>query len=124
MDWFIDPNRQGSMAAWAAEHGVTDRAVIQWRQHDGWKKELQRRADKLNVNPERVQSVVNAIFKKACDGDMKAAQLYLQYTDRFTPTTRRVVEERTPDKLTDAELAAALGKNVTPITQAREAVNG
>jgi hypothetical protein len=63
----------------------------------------------LNIHPERTQSVIDALFRQAADGDVKAASLYLQYIDKFTPKRRVVVDdERAASGLSDLELADEL----------------
>ena len=63
----------------------------------------------MNVHPERTQSVVDALYRQAAQGDVKAATLYLQYIDKFTPKRRVLVEdERDASGLSDDELAAEL----------------
>ena len=42
---------------------------------------------------ERVQSVIDAVYKEAAQGDVKAASLYLQYVDRFTPKRQIIVDD-------------------------------
>ena len=68
-----------------------------------------RRCAELNIHPERTQSVIDALFRQAADGDVKAASLYLQYIDKFTPKRRVVVDdERAASGLSDLELADEL----------------
>ena len=63
----------------------------------------------MNVHPERTQGVVDALHRAAVDGDVKAASLYLQYIEKFTPKRRLVVDDdRLVSGLSDAELSAEL----------------
>jgi len=72
-------------------------------------KEWDRRCAELNIHPERTQSVIDSLFKQAADGDVKAASLYLQYIDKFTPKRRVVVDDdREASGLSDAELVDEL----------------
>jgi hypothetical protein len=72
-------------------------------------REWDRRCAELNIHPERTQSVIDALFRQAADGDVKAASLYLQYIDKFTPKRRVVVDdERAASGLSDLELADEL----------------
>ena len=53
--------------------------------------------------------MIDALFRQAADGDVKAASLYLQYIDKFTPKRRVVVDdERAASGLSDLELADEL----------------
>ena len=71
-------------------------------------KEWDRRAAELNIHPERTQTVIDALFAQAADGDVKAASLYLQYIEKFTPKRRLVVEDKDASSLSDLELAEEL----------------
>ena len=67
-------------------------------------------AAELNVHPERTQSVVDALHLLLRWLVMlKAASLYLQYIEKFTPKRRVVVDDdRMVSGLSDAELHAEL----------------
>ena len=88
---------------------MNERTVRRWKADPRFIREWDRRAAELNVHPERTQSVVDALYKQAAQGDVKAASLYLQYIERFTPKRRVVVDdEREASGMSDAELAAEL----------------
>ena len=111
LEWLLqgherDPKHQYQ---WAEENGVHEDSVRRWKRDPRFVKEWDRRASELNVNPERVQGVVDALWRKAADGDTKAAGLYLQYIDKFTPKRKVVVDdEREATGLSDSELADEL----------------
>ena len=72
-------------------------------------KEWDRRCAELNIHPERTQSVIDSLWSQAAGGDVKAASLYLQYIDKFTPKRKVVVDdERDAESLSDSELADEL----------------
>jgi hypothetical protein len=53
--------------------------------------------------------VIDALFAAAAGGDIKAAALYLQYVDKFTPKRRIVVDdERDALSLSDGDLVAEI----------------
>jgi hypothetical protein len=53
--------------------------------------------------------VIDALFVAAAGGDVKAASLYLQYIEKFTPRRRVIVDdERDAAGLSDVELADEL----------------
>ena len=67
----------------------------------------------MNINPERVQSVIDALWQQAANGDVKAASLYLQYIDKFTPKRKVSVEDdRDVAAFSDEELADAMEAEV------------
>ena len=110
LDWLLSDVREPATSkAWALEHGLNDRTVRRWKVDSRFIREWDRRAADLNVHPERTQSVVDALHKAAVAGDVKAASLYLQYIERFTPKKRVMVEDdRVASGLSDAELHAEL----------------
>ena len=111
LEWLLqgperDPKHQYQ---WAEENGVHEDSVCRWKRDPRFVKEWDRRASELNVNPERVQGVVDALWRKAADGDTKAAALYLQYIDKFTPKRKVVVDDdRDATNMSDSELADEL----------------
>ena len=111
LEWLLqgperDPKHQYQ---WAEENGVHEDSVRRWKRDPRFVKEWDRRASELNVNPERVQGVVDALWRKAADGDTKAAALYLQYIDKFTPKRKVVVDDdRDATNMSDSELADEL----------------
>ena len=98
---------------WAAENGVHEDSLRKWKRDPRFIREWDRRASETNVSPERVQGVVDALWAKAAEGDVKAAGLYLQYVDKFTPKRRLVVDdERDAAGLSDSDLASELEAEV------------
>jgi len=112
LDWLLDENRVPSTSvAWAEENGYNDRTVRRWKADPRFIREWDRRAAELNVHPERTQGVVDALHRAAVAGDVKAASLYLQYIEKFTPKRRLVVDDdRDVAGLSDAELSAELAQ--------------
>ena len=110
LDWMLSEDREpGTQKEWAAVHGLNERTVRRWKSDPRFIREWDRRAAELNVHPERTQTVVDALYKQAATGDVKAATLYLQYIDKFTPKRRVLVDdERHASGMSDVELAAEL----------------
>ena len=110
LDWLLSEDRvPATQKEWAADRGLNDRTVRRWKADPRFTREWDRRAAELNVHPERTQSVVDALYKQAAQGDVKAATLYLQYIDKFTPKRRVLVDdERHASGMSDVELAAEL----------------
>jgi len=110
LDWLLSDERVPASARdWCAERGLNERTVRRWKSDSRFVREWDRRAAELNVHPERTQSVVDALYRQAAQGDVKAASLYLQYIERFTPKRRVVVDdERVASGMSDAELATEM----------------
>ena len=107
LDWLLQgPDREPKhQYEWAAENGIHEDSVRRIKRDQRFVREWDRRSAELNVHPERTQAVVDALFVAAAAGDIKAASLYLQYVEKFTPKRRVVVDdERLAASLSDEEL--------------------
>lgn len=110
LDWLLlgperDPKTQKE---WASSNAVHEDSLRRWKRDPRFRREWEARAAELNVHVERVQSVIDAVYKEAAQGDIKAASLYLQYVDRFTPKRQLIVDEGEASGLSDAALVAEL----------------
>jgi hypothetical protein len=111
IDWLVDPNRSpATQQEWAVLHGVHGDSTSRWKHNPDFIREWEARAQRLNVGVERTQAVVNSLYAQAVKGDTKAASLYLQYIDKFTPKQRLVVEDAEVEGLSDEELLAELDR--------------
>ena len=79
-----------------------------WKRDPRFRKEWEARAAELNVHVERVQSVIDAVYKEAAGGDVKAASLYLQYVEKFTPKRQLVIDDVEAASLSDGALVDEL----------------
>ena len=110
VEWLVTPTwerEQPSQTAWAHAHHRHPNTVSQWKKDTRVKRAIEKRCDELNLSTDRIQEVINSVFKAATQGDMKAATLYLQHADRLAPK-RIVIEDRTLSAMSDAELAEQL----------------
>lgn len=107
LDWLLsDPRIPATQYEWAEEHDMHPDSLTRIKRDPRFIKEWEKRAAEKNISVDRVQRVVDALFQQATiGGDVKAAQLYLQYIDRFTPKSRVVIEDRTLSDMSDEELA-------------------
>lgn len=111
LDWVLaGPERTPpTQKEWAAENGMHEDSIRRIKRDVRFVREWDRRAAELNVHPERTQTVIDALYGAAAGGDVKAASLYLQYVEKFTPKRRVIVDdERDAAGLSDAELADEL----------------
>lgn len=108
IDWLVDPQREGSQADFARQLQVHPSTLTLWKKDRSFKHQWEERLAELNVDPDRIQNVIDALYKAALRGDVKAMQLYLQYVDRFTPTTATVIEDRRVQDMTDEDIATSL----------------
>ena len=115
LDWLLrGPDRRPrTHRDWADEHAIHEDSLRRIKRDHRCIKEWDRKAAELNINPERVQSVIDSLWLRASEGDVKAASLYLQYIEKFTPRRKLVIDdERDIASFTDEELASALEAEV------------
>ena len=118
LEWLLQgPERSPrTQKEWAGEHAIHQDSIRRIKRDPRFVREWDRRAAELNINPERVQSVIDALWQQAANGDVKAASLYLQYIEKFTPRRKVVVEdERDAQSFSDDELASLLEEEVASL---------
>lgn len=121
LEFLLDPRKDKiSQNEWSRQNEVPIRTVMSWKQNKLFREVWEKRSYSLYGGPEKVNRIVNAVFEKATAGDMKAAQLYLQYVDKFTPKKEIITETKTLADATDDELAE-LVENVVQIRRERTA---
>ena len=124
LDWLLlgpdrDPKNQYE---WAEAHDIHAASVRRIKSDPRFVREWDRRAAELNIHPERTQSVIDALWGAAAGGDVKAASLYLQYIDKFTPKRKMVLDdERDVAGYSDEELASALEAEVVHLRMVESA---
>jgi SOS response regulatory protein OraA/RecX len=115
IDWLLsDPRDPQHQYQWAEQHGYNPDSLKRWKRDARFIQEWERRAAEKNISVDRVQSVVDALHAMAVLGDVKAANLYLQYVQRFMPTKKVIHEDETSladldDEAIEAELRSLLG---------------
>ena len=112
LEWLVseDPNK-GSERQYAAQRGMASETLRRWKKGMVFRQQWERRLAELNISPQKVQDVVDAMHQKAAAGDTRAAELYLRYIDRLKPPTV-VVTDQSVRSLSDDELAAKLAAHV------------
>ena len=69
------------------------------------------------MSPDRVQPVMDALWKEAKDGNVQATKLYLDHVAQVSPP-RQVVESKAVAEMTDGELEKALEDALAEIQSA------
>lgn len=105
--WLCDPEREGSKAQWATANGLSVRTLYNWVNDRWFKVAYEQRLAELNISPDRIQVVIDALHAAAKRGDTKAASLYLQYVDRLSPK-RIIIEDVRVSSMSDEELRLEL----------------
>ena len=132
LDWHVktaelraedgDPPTQ---RAYAQVHGVDVSTLTRWKRDPLWQRALESRLTELNVTPDRLQGIIDTMYKIATDRDHKnvvqAATLYLQYVEKLKPT-KVLVEATGGDSKTmsDEELDRELEAEIVALRAVRE----
>lgn len=107
LEWLctVPSERQPVSKNKMAEHlGVDVKTLRRWEKKPAFRTQWQDRVDDIQGSPERTQRVLDTLYAKAVEGDVKSAQLYLQATNRMAPPTIEVKSDRKAQELSDAEL--------------------
>jgi hypothetical protein len=83
--------------------GVDPTTLRRWEKKPVFKKEWDRRVSEIQGSPERTQKLLDSLYAKALSGDNRAAQLYLQATNRLIPQ-QITVQTSSASDLSDADL--------------------
>jgi DNA-binding transcriptional MerR regulator len=107
ISWLCTPPSERTPASkekYADSVGVNISTLRRWEKKDVFRKEWQSKVDDVQGSPERSQRLLDTLYEKALGGDIKAAQLYLQATNRMAPPTLTVKSETNIGQLSDKEL--------------------
>jgi hypothetical protein len=118
VEWRADPTREGSKIDWAAEHGTTAGNLRRWEKTPWYREALNARLAQLNIEPERLQQVLDALWREAKDGDVNAAKTYFAEIEKIRPTQRRVESADIAD-LSDEELQHAWDEGMASLARQR-----
>jgi hypothetical protein len=117
LDWLTTPvrDREPSRRVDLAEAlGISAATLRRYEAMPALQVELKKRLAKMNVNPERTQSIIDEWYRMSTDMDLSpkdrlaAGQTYMRYIGQFEPSNRKNVigEAETPiEDLTDEQLA-------------------
>lgn len=101
-----EPNTKAAMAERLDVHVATLR---RWEKDSMFRAEWDRALAELNIKPDRVQEVIDALFKQATSGDVNAQKLYLTMVEKISPP-KIVLHDKGVEDLSDDELADELEK--------------
>ena len=115
LEWLLQGNEREprTQRDWAADNKIHEDSIRRIKRDARFIKEWDKRAAELNID---------SLWQRASDGDVKAASLYLQYIDKFTPKRKVVVDdERDIEGYSDEELAEALEAEVINLRMVKDA---
>lgn len=107
LQWLCTPQQlrePSSKEKYAAENSVDVTTLRRWEKKPMFRAEWDKRVSDLQGSPERTQKLLDALYEAALGGDNKAAQLYLQATNRFAPTQINVQHTQSLKEISDADL--------------------
>ena len=93
----------------SVELGVDVVTLRRWEKKQVFRDRWQAHVDETQGSPERSQRLLDSLYEKALSGDVKAAQLYLQATNRMAPPTLNVTQQQKSSQLSDEELDSLIG---------------
>lgn len=105
--WLCTPPSErtpSSKEKYAEQIGVNVTTLRRWEKKELFRKAWQDKVDDIQGSPERSQRLLDTLYEKALGGDIKAAQLYLQATNRMSPPTLTVKSDKATTELSDKEL--------------------
>jgi hypothetical protein len=121
--WLCTPPSERTPASkekYAQSIGVNITTLRRWEKKDVFRKEWQSKVDDVQGSPERSQRLLDTLYEKALGGDIKAAQLYLQATNRMAPPTLTVKSETNIGQLSDKELEDLISAVATQEKESRK----
>lgn len=107
IDWLVTPPDMrvpATQADFGRENGVSASQLRDWKADERVKRLVSQRADTLNMSPDRVQEVMDALHRRAKTGDPQAAKLYMDQVARIESLKRESVSGY--EEMTDEELDA------------------
>lgn len=108
VDWLVLPEsmrQPATKSAWAEEHGFHRRTLTEWEHDDRVRWAIRDKADTMNMSPERIQAVMNALYNKAAQGDVQSMKLYLEHVDKIMPRDEPGSKSKGYEDMSDEELA-------------------
>ena len=112
LNWLLTPapaRQPSSPQKYCDLHNIDPTTVRRWQKKPHFIKEWDKRVEELQGSPERTQRILDALYEKGLDGDVRAAKLYLEATHRLIPT-KAVEQKVTTSELSDEELDELIAK--------------
>ena len=112
LNWLLTPAHErqpSSQQKYCDLHNIDPTTVRRWQKKPHFIKEWDKRVEELQGSPERTQRILDALYEKGLDGDVRASKLYLEATHRLIPT-KAVEQKVTTSELSDEELDELIAK--------------
>jgi len=109
LDWLLTDEHErfpDTEAEWSRLYEVARDTVKKWRQDRRFKEAWERRATEKNISPDRLQKVIDVLYRSAVGtGDVAAAKQFLLYAEKLMPP-KTVQRDASVAHMTDVELRA------------------
>lgn len=103
----------------AKKLGVDTTTMRRWQKKPLFVEVWKKRVEELQGSPERTQVLLDTLYDRALEGDIKSAQLYLQATNRLAPQQVNVTTHSNASELSDSELEQLLASLASTEKQER-----
>lgn len=107
LEWLLCPKgmrQPATQEAMADKLGVDTTTLRRWQKKPNFVEQWKKRVEELQGSPERTQNLLDSLYERAMNGDIKSAQLYLQATNRLAPQQVNVTTSSSASELSDKEL--------------------
>jgi hypothetical protein len=107
LNWLLVPatyRQPATQEAYAKAENIDSTTLRRWQKKPHFKAEWQKRVEDLQGSPERTQKLLDEIYQRALGGDNKAAQLYLQATNRLAPQQVNITHTQSLAEISDSDL--------------------
>ena len=107
LNWLVVPapmRQPATQEAYAKQEGVDSATLRRWQKKPYFKAEWQKKVEELQGSPERTQKLMDTIYQRALGGDNKAAQLYLQATNKLAPQQVNITHTQSLAEISDKDL--------------------
>lgn len=118
VEWRSNPHREGDKKEWAEANGISRTTIYNWEKAPWFRDALERRNADLNIAPDRIQEILDRLWREAKDGDTQAAKLYFAEIERIRPPAP-TQEDRSIASLTDEELELAWAEGMAALKRSR-----
>lgn len=109
IDWLVEPaqtRKPKTQVEFAETIHASPSTLTKWKKDQKFREAWDATLYELNISPDRIQDVIDSMWAQACRGNVKAAELYLKYTDRFRDVRTIEHVQSSVEELSDEELEA------------------
>lgn len=107
LSWLLTPELQRTPSTkkeWAAQHDLHHNTMANWEKKKNFIERWRMGIEGLNQSPERTQRLLDALYDKGLDGDVRSAELYLKATGNMPNQTVNIKNETTVKEMSDEDL--------------------